>query len=753
MNKNTVLGKIFLPYVLMVIVPMVLIGVFTVSYLFAQINNQIERLTVNLLDRSGDTVDAELRNINSIAYQASVNSKVLDFATTEYKTIGEKGFYADMVCSELSKSNMYINLFDNVSIYFSKNNCIVDMDMMYTPQDYFNTYFHQTNISFEYWFSGVANAAGIRFIPTLEVSRSRDKSVSILTYIQPLFGGGDERAVLVATISSDRLLSSFNKAFENDTGYFAAVDLSGNVVAYSRELPFTVTEEMADYRKSGDYYFSADGEKYMCLVSKSNVVGLSYLYLMPQSEVLRDAISVRRSFSVMLFIVILFAAFIIFVNTKIKFTPIQNMANRVRNKTGARELKSLKTLDTFMGSVLDENEQLSDIIRQQKETIKNRFLSRLLWNSSTVTDKEAEEYQQNFGADFTYSSYCAMIIGPVNTSRGGNAEAFSGEYQIIDIVRSCQSGVKAEVIPGEGNALVYIINGEPQRLRDFTYEVCEAVTNAVDNEIIVAVGTTVNKLSQFSKTYEEAVAAVTYAEKNNRCGLIYSSDLDADINEGMYYPSEKEMALISAVKTGDSAQAGAILDEIYDRNFNNPAAKRDENRCLIYSMVSTGIRIVNESKINNAQSKSEFVDMCRSTVREHDLPKAYRELADRLMLISGIIADMPKEPAKGNYRKIEDKIRAYLDEHYMDKDISLLKLSEELGYSYKYLSNIFKDIFGKKFTEYINGMRLEEAKRLLEQTDITVSQAADRVGYLSDGTFIKAFKKRYGVTPSKLREL
>jgi len=56
-------------------------------------------------------------------------------------------------------------------------------------------------------------------------------------------------------------------------------------------------------------------------------------------------------------------------------------------------------------------------------------------------------------------------------------------------------------------------------------------------------------------------------------------------------------------------------------------------------------------------------------------------------------------------------------------------------------------------TEYIVQVRVREAKRLLESTDLTILQVSQQVGYATDIGFIRVFKKQEGITPGKYREM
>ena len=69
-----------------------------------------------------------------------------------------------------------------------------------------------------------------------------------------------------------------------------------------------------------------------------------------------------------------------------------------------------------------------------------------------------------------------------------------------------------------------------------------------------------------------------------------------------------------------------------------------------------------------------------------------------------------------------------------------------------YLSQLFKAETGEVFTDYVNKIRMEEAKRMLLQTDYKIQYIADMVGYASSQHFNRTFKKYIGMQPAEYKK-
>jgi two-component system response regulator YesN len=97
-----------------------------------------------------------------------------------------------------------------------------------------------------------------------------------------------------------------------------------------------------------------------------------------------------------------------------------------------------------------------------------------------------------------------------------------------------------------------------------------------------------------------------------------------------------------------------------------------------------------------------------------------------------------------------NKTIGYITQNY-DKEISLGELARYISMDDNYLSNLFKRKTGKTVIQYIQEVRVEQAKFYLEQTDLTISEIVERVGFGNDNYFFKIFKRFTDMTPNEYR--
>lgn len=109
------------------------------------------------------------------------------------------------------------------------------------------------------------------------------------------------------------------------------------------------------------------------------------------------------------------------------------------------------------------------------------------------------------------------------------------------------------------------------------------------------------------------------------------------------------------------------------------------------------------------------------------------------------------EARKNNANKyIQNTIQDYILKNYRN-NITLQETARVLNYSEVYFCRLFKQYFGHGFSKYITMLKIDEAKHLLTNQDVTISSVAIAVGYSNSDYFSKVFKRITGKLPSEYR--
>lgn len=98
--------------------------------------------------------------------------------------------------------------------------------------------------------------------------------------------------------------------------------------------------------------------------------------------------------------------------------------------------------------------------------------------------------------------------------------------------------------------------------------------------------------------------------------------------------------------------------------------------------------------------------------------------------------------------KIVEAAKEYVRENYGEK-LTLAAIASKIGISQGYLSSVFKKQTGGNLNDYINQIKIEKAKELLEKHEYMMYEISDMLGFENPYYFSKVFKKLTGITPSE----
>ena len=83
----------------------------------------------------------------------------------------------------------------------------------------------------------------------------------------------------------------------------------------------------------------------------------------------------------------------------------------------------------------------------------------------------------------------------------------------------------------------------------------------------------------------------------------------------------------------------------------------------------------------------------------------------------------------------------------------LVSIADDFDYSYNYLAHIFKQEMGTSIGDYYNKKRFDVAVSWLTTTDMSITDIADKLNYQTIHAFSRAFKKRFGMSPSQYKSI
>ena len=121
-------------------------------------------------------------------------------------------------------------------------------------------------------------------------------------------------------------------------------------------------------------------------------------------------------------------------------------------------------------------------------------------------------------------------------------------------------------------------------------------------------------------------------------------------------------------------------------------------------------------------------------------------------LFVNIIADNIQSMHNNDQNQLIQQIYKYLNDNF-SQPIGLTNVSEHVNRNPSYISRFIKQATGRKFSEILAELRLEEAKKLLRSSNLKITQIAEQVGYPNLQYFYPGFTGQMNMTPAEYRKI
>ena len=154
---------------------------------------------------------------------------------------------------------------------------------------------------------------------------------------------------------------------------------------------------------------------------------------------------------------------------------------------------------------------------------------------------------------------------------------------------------------------------------------------------------------------------------------------------------------------------------------------------------------------NSPDLSSLFDYLVYQPHRERRISKVINAFTDVLISDCHIVQKKPHSHIKDARAKTIVEIQNYINANYLDTSVE--KIAARFHYNRKYITRIFHEYTGMTMCEYIREAKLRAAERYLLTTSLSIEEVAFHAGYSNYSSFIKAFKKKNGITPTEFSSL
>jgi AraC-like DNA-binding protein/ligand-binding sensor protein len=256
------------------------------------------------------------------------------------------------------------------------------------------------------------------------------------------------------------------------------------------------------------------------------------------------------------------------------------------------------------------------------------------------------------------------------------------------------------------------------------------------------------QVSRGKEDYTEMVTRRAEQESFHSSQIHLLKKKNTRMSDAPGYPLDKERMLFAALRRGDSATGGKILNELLEILY----VSSPDNFKFMRSRAIELVVLLSRAAAAPDHSKDEnILETNNQYLLRIQEAKNQDELADILHLIVERMSTQIFSFQGVRHASALRKAERFIWENYTRK-ISLHEIAGASGLSAPYFSSIFKEEMGENLSSYLNRLRTGKAAALLIESDLSLTDIAGICGFEDQSWFSKIFKNYTGLSPGKFRE-
>jgi AraC-like DNA-binding protein len=292
--------------------------------------------------------------------------------------------------------------------------------------------------------------------------------------------------------------------------------------------------------------------------------------------------------------------------------------------------------------------------------------------------------------------------------------------------------------------------GRPQRKRQIL-ETAQAIHRFAVEELggaaLVGIGETVPPGEPLSESYRQAVLAL-HLRRGTEKELVFFESEQAPQKEGLAELTRLLLGLKRRFETASFAGLEEMIDSFLKQaltlSFENPEEIRWH---LHYGLLKVGEAVKNRTDLpwNEVSRMIEKLGITlEKSATTQEMVLSFKDALEKLAGLAG-------QPGKTKEFYSMEKVRDHLERHFRAPG-TLLKLAGMAGVSVSTFGRQFKKKNGVGVETYLQNLRVNEARRLLQIGSLSVAQIAQACGFQSTSYFIHLFRKKTQVSPGEFRK-
>ena len=686
-----------------------------------------------LLSNNVIAMDHYLATVDSYTRQLTNDSTFIRFSNM--KNLMERGYIttADSIMRTLlSRAFSLANVpIVESHIYLKNTNYIISSSQFTEVRQFYMDYNVWRKDQYQNWLNMITAATGEERNYDTSAFSSIDDHYTLIRDIDDIFTKSIP-AIIWFAWDMDALARQFLSHIEDNNTILVAVSPENKVqlVLCGSSAPMESKERLKHYALSMKTDTTMGMYHILCETSTRN--GWRYYMAVPESLCAQVLGSTDLLFTALFLLLLLGGITIIVLRVQHYTLPIQQLGDKLE-------------------IAQDHQAQLEMELDSHKPFLYTSYLRRML-SGHVASESEFMYMMRFFGIDGEGLRYMVLYCSAYMQDERDVDSLSIPKLLSEQIAAALQTNYRAYSYSTLDKSIVTLVTYDDSiddPLMDLQTRVVKLHDELLTRHNIwfyAGVGTICTHPFTLWESFEQARTASRYASRSH---VFLPYEIIGKTTADVYYPIEISAKLLHFITSGNKQQVQEMFALIYHENFME--------RSLPLNMLNYLL-----SDIRNTLMKARFSVPAEENGDGRALAQIDKHLAKQatLPLCESIAVELcgffsesakPADPIP--------EIKTYLKKNYSDPSICLSMLSNQFHISESYLSHLFKEKTGENFSVHLEKLRLSEAAKRLKNPEQygkgkeqSINSLYIEVGYNNAVTFRRAFKKRFGITPSEMRE-
>lgn len=766
LDHSPIFRSFLISYVLVLFIPM-LTGF--ISYYVSSdiIKSSSLEASATMLNQSRDILDRRMEEVENITRQLSLDQE-LNYVLNQQVDAEHYDVYAIWKSWRNTAAYSLTNTFlEDFYIYLNNYHAIFTPSGVFVrPDDYFDLY-HYQNVDPIQWKQEILGKIHRRETLPSQPFINNGKKTNVITYLQSIPFDSFQHSLGTAVILIDeneiaKMLERIPKQFG---GWAYISDKDGHPIARigieDAQIKELNIQELIN-SKPGNTFVK---DKTLLISSKSTYNGWVYVVGLPKTVVMEKSDFIAKVTWTITASTLLLGIVAALLFAYRNSAPINRIVTVFREQTGQVGYKGKNAFDFLQGNIshlLASQRTLEEELKRQLPLLEDAFVKRLLKGEFDSLQEMRTlmhslpnlnlKRETGYVAMIRINGYSGLvskeIIHELNAARlliKKFLNDLSGVFQLN--VTDVDSDKIAILMTLTETADYSEADEMTAGLTELFEQLREYVREEYRIQMTVAIGGSFQALSDSSRSFEEARGALDYSVLREEAETIWYRDVIKE-STTYYYPIDMELRMMNAVKIGELQDVHRIFEQLLEHNFSERQLSAEMVQQLFGELKGTFFKLLQHSPFTD-QAVSEGL---KPRIEHLQLSTSLDRFRNEVLVLLEAFCSRVLKKKEDSTGEMINKIVSFLDSRYADADLNLYKISTAVELPEKYISQLFKDHTGENLSDYLEKIRIKKATDLLFNSDHTIDEISQYVGYNSAHAFRRAFKRVSGVSPSIYRK-